>query len=264
MGRPHALPNMPFTFGRSTNAFTLIEMIAVLAILAVIVAFLVTIFSYGDDAVRTSTGRADSRMAARAALNILSRDIENAMANPSSLAFRLEDGEAGEYSYDLLNSNLRFAFVGSSMTGTNRDVSLVSYAVRSSSNSSYQAYELVRSLSSVSPSAPAGDSGNPYWEDDWLDGTDTNNAEILLQNVAAFFVAAQGSSSEYNSTNYGNRLPEYLDVYLEVLDEPDARIAGNMLAGGVDDADIYEFVDHRVRRYSTRIHFNNRYGQKER
>jgi hypothetical protein len=239
-------------------------MIAVLSILAVIVAFLVTIFSYGDDAVRSSTGKAENRMAARAALNLLSRDIENTAAD-TNLVFLLQNGDSDEDSYGVANSNLRFAFLGSSITGTNRDVSLVSYMVRSSSNSSYQAHELVRSLSSVSPAAPAGDSANPYWRDDWLSNTDTFDDEILLQNVAAFFVAAPGDASEFDSRVSNGRLPRYIDVYLEVLDEPDARTVDNMSSSAsVSTNDIYEFVDYRVRRYSTRIHFNNRYGQRER
>ena len=250
--------------GRMARGFTLVELIAVLAILALIVSLLVTILSQGDDAVRSGTGRAESRMAARAALNLLSRDIENAVAD-SFLGFLLEDGETDEDSYGVGNSNLRFAFAGDSMTGTNRDISLASYYVRSSTDSSYQSHELVRSVSPVSPAAPAGDPDNPYWSDAWLTETSTNNAEVLLGNVAAFFVAGPGSSSSYNSTNNENRLPEYVDVYLEVLDEPDARTVANMASGAsVNTNDIYDFIDYRVRRYSTRIHFNNRYGQKER
>lgn len=246
------------------SAFTLIEMIAVLAILAVVVVLLVSLFTYSDDAVRNSTGRAVNRMAASAAINMLTRDIGNAVTDPSNLVFRIQEGNPDEVSYNAINSNLRFAFLGDSTVETNRDVSLVSYSVRSATNASYQSYELVRSISPVAPAAPAGDPSNPYWEDDWIDATETNNAETLLENVAAFFVAAPGDASEYDSRNNGDRLPEYVDVYIEVLDEPDARIIDNMTTGGAGSSNIYDFVNYRVRRYSTRVHFNNRYGQKKR
>jgi hypothetical protein len=56
-------------------------------------------------------------------------------------------------------------------------------------------------------------------------------------------------------------LPEYVDIYLELLDDESAGKAADLAFGGGDAVD---FVERKVTRHTARVFFHNREGYKKR
>ena len=79
----------------------------------------------------------------------------------------------------------------------------------------------------------------------------------------AFFWEGSDALREYYSDSAANSnpLPSYVDVYLEILNERDAKRVVEMQGRGIDPD---EYIERNVRRYTTRVHFQNRNGYRPR
>lgn len=65
-----------------SSAFTLIEVLVAMAVLAIMVLMVANIFQSASDAVSVGTRRSDMNTAARAALDFMARELESAVAGP--------------------------------------------------------------------------------------------------------------------------------------------------------------------------------------
>ena len=61
-----------------------------------------------------------------------------------------------------------------------------------------------------------------------------------------------------------DQLPEFVDILLEVLNDQHAEETSQMAQNGIPPKDIRRFVEKNLRRYSTRIYFQNRHGYRRR
>lgn len=108
-------------------------------------------------------------------------------------------------------------------------------------------------------------------KDWWLEDLMVSPTEVVAENLIAFEVWAQpqghDASLGYNfDSTYippGSSLPLgaplWIDLYLELMGDQEVRQLGQLIqAFGVDHADVRDFRERNVRRYSTRIYFRNR------
>ena len=81
------------------------------------------------------------------------------------------------------------------------------------------------------------------------------------------FFAADGNGavmSTYDTADLENEfcLPEYVDIILDLLNEEDAIKAAKLYTDSEDNGK--KFVEKKIRRYTTRVYFHNRYGYRDR
>jgi|GEM_PF-3492629 len=70
----------------------------------------------------------------------------------------------------------------------------------------------------------------------------------------------------YDSMDYSNQLPEYVDIYLELLNERDALQAAKMWSDSnfAAQTNTAAFIERNAKRYATRVYFHNRQGYRPR
>ena len=260
----------------SKGGFTLIELMAAMVILIVVVMLMTVIFNDANRIWSLGTGRAVNCISGRAALNLIEHDLEHAVAD-EVLSFAAKPDKYGITMYGLPCDEICFVSLQNDSGDGNRTAREIFYYV--STNSAAKPANLMRGYysSEISDAVGLGYLNHCYWKMNWYDGARPGNARPIIEHVTAlsFFVPTNQNGYcglSYHSTNsypYAlvggvtnylyNSLPEYVDVYLEVLDELDADklvgIAATNRAG---------FVERNVRRYSTRVYFQNRLGYKKR
>lgn len=265
------------------RAFTLIELLAAITILMVIVSVMGIIFAETDRAWHLGTGRVESNTEARAALNLLSHDLQYALAD-SLLTFAMRE----DYSVRSIDS-VSFGYTNSEACF----VSLHQESEDSSSRSSRELYywvmektdngniggtrlhryQLMRTaIESATTANNAYD--DPLWYGAIGQNSDRHSSlkrAVVADNVTAFGLFAPDDlgamTREYYSDDLANsnRLPQYVDVYLEVLSDKDAIQAADLKQRfGAMDSRTLDFVERNSRRYTTRVHFQNRSGYKTR
>jgi prepilin-type N-terminal cleavage/methylation domain-containing protein len=266
-GSASALPRFIAKLSRSRAAFSLIELLASLAILLIIVGILGMIYIHFDKAWTQGTGKADCNTTGQASLNIISRDLEHAVAD-DILTFAMQPDRYTNRSYGCWNDEICFVSMESTnlLAGaTNRTALEVQYWVRNAGGR----YELVRGCLTNDIALPTTSLANCYWNTNWYKDASQGgvgrpgNAAVVAENVAGVsFIAPGETVSGYESTAHTNRLPEYVDICLELLDETSAKQAAQLSAA--DPTYVADFAERKIRRYTTRVFFENRSGYRMR
>jgi len=238
-----------------------------MTILVVIVMMMTMIFNDADKIWYLGTGRTLNCISGRAAMNLLSHDLEYAVAD-DLLTFVMRQDKKLSQSYGFTNDEVCFVSLQNDSRDKARTAREVFYYV---TNSAGKAGTLMRGY--YSSAIVNSNVQHCYYAKNWYDAAGRPPGSPIVEHVTAFslFVPTNqnGScTSLYDSTKsyaYGggyylsNSLPEYVDVYLEVLDEMDA-IKVDAMAPGLAPA----FVERNARRYTTRVYFQNRLGYKKR
>lgn len=241
------------------KGFTLIELLAAMAILMAMVAMIGIIFTKSNIVWTIGSNNAENNTSGRTAINMIARDLQYAVAD-SNLTFCFRDDESDESSYGFTNSEIFCVSFQNDSSDANRTACEIYYWVREMTNSQggLDRYELVRGCHSITNYY----TNNCYWNTNWYEtGPSQNDQGVIAQNVAAFCLLAPDSNGkvfqDYNSqdTNNNNRLPEYADVYLEILNKREAKQAAAM-----PSSNQKEFVERNAKRFTARIFFHNRYG----
>ena len=257
--------------------FTLIELLASITILMLIVSVMGMIFAESDRAWNLGTGRVESNTEARAALDLIAQDMQYAIADevltfvmrPDIVRSRPGGVPADRWpvlSYGVTNSEA--CFISLQGEADPRASEKIYYWVREVTSDDTFAgtplgrYQLMRTRMSTETGQY-----DPYHAADWFESlSDRHNpfpSGVIADNIAAFALFGPDedgdTTREYYSDDNGNRLPEYVDVYIETLSERDAARIEDMGADP-DDPVIREFVEKNVRRYTTRVYFHNRSG----
>ncbi len=270
------------------GGFSLIEILSAMAILAVMVTMLTRIFSESERAWQLGVGRAELNSEGRAALTMLANDLQYAVADPV-ITFAMGTDRDGSASYGFTNSEICFASLQHDSSGdAPRTVREVHYWVREMTDKDDKPlgrYELVRGYFSE---AIVGSNYKKhcYHNRDWWKSVANGGAGrpsangVVAENIAALAFYAPNTngstarlymSAENKPPDYTNRIPEYVDVYLEVMSEHDAEKAGymdwvakNRPAWGVKANDVTLFIEKHVRRYTARTFSHNRFGYRDR
>lgn len=247
--------------------FNLLELLIAMTVLVAVVTVACAVFTHSDEAWFRGTGRAANLSAGRAAMDLMTLDLQQAVAD-SRLTFRVQQDRALCASYGFTNDEVCLVSLQSDSSDTNRTAREIAYWVRRETVP-YERYQLVRGCHAISNVSDTAGLDNCYFYGDWFKDLPEGGAGrpsgpdvgVLVDNVAALAFDCPAVTGHYDSRDYTNRLPEYLDVFLEVLDERAARQANDLAA---DPPAQRDFVERKARRYSTRINFLNRQGYEPR
>jgi prepilin-type N-terminal cleavage/methylation domain-containing protein len=273
----HRLANLEPDEGGGAKAgrkggYSLIELLASMVILVIIVGVMGMIFSESDKSWAIGTGRAQNNSVGRAALNMMAHDLQYGVAD-EIVTFKMSADRHSMESFDFANGEICVVSLQNDSSNTNRTAREVHYYVRQSKNANNDVvgYELVRGY--YSPAIMNDHASHCYWNPGWYNGSGGSppgpgrppSNDIIAEHVTgvAFFAPDESGAitEDYYSVDQGNQLPEYVDIFLEVLDERSAGAVADMMLRGVD---CTEFVERNARRYTTRVYFHNRYGYKPR
>lgn len=241
----------------SRSAFSLIELLSSVAILMIIVGMMSMVFTESDRSWNIGTSRADNNSAGRAALHMIAHDLQYAITD-SNITFRIRpDRTPSVVSYGFANDEINFVSLQhDSSGGTNRTAREIIYAILEDTNR-LGTFQLQRYIDGGNE-IEADYSNHSYILNTWYD-TYPSTSAFLIDNVAGLAFFLPDGSRNYDSAiaANSNRVPEYVDVYLEILNERDAERARGMPANSTVQKD---FVDRSARRYTTRVYFHNRQG----
>jgi hypothetical protein len=182
----------------------------------------------------------------------------------------------GLKSYGLLNGEVCAVSLQHDSSGdAPRTAREVFYWVRRVGNSGVNRYrfELVRGYYGKSISG-ANYQNHCYHNRNWYSTIGRPGGQgVIAENVAGFklFVPDPDDPGAMTETFYSDpnlypfasndRVPEYLDIFLELLSEQDSiRVADMVLRGDASDEEIQNFVEKKARRFTARVQFYNRAG----
>lgn len=248
----------------TVRGFTLVELLVTVAILVVLVGAVGYVLQAAHQTVVAGSDRMQTDRMARTALERMGRDVEQAIADPL-LSLRLSFA-GGPSAYGFTNSDFRFVTTAPATAGdAGRDGALCGYRVRATARDPNR-FELVRAVRGI-PAADTADSANAYFNTNWCADVAwrAEDETPVAANVAAFWVAIHAPSGEVweASSSVADGWQPSVDVYLELLDERDARALSDWRRRE-PAADVGEWIDRRVRRYTARLEFANRDGYRDR
>ena len=241
-----------------SHGFTLLELIASIAVLGVVVTLMALLFADSEVAWKLGTDRARTGFTARTALDMLTHDLEHAVAD-DLLSYMQREAPGTNLLYEIPNDEIACVSLQHGMPDGQPTAIQVHYWLREMTNSHgqpMQRYELVRGLTVPNTDPVRSCLENRSWYE-----VKPSSVGVLAENVAALrLVAAEpdgGMNRVYHSTNHADRLPRYVDVYLELLDEDVAGRAARMIQNNVPCTNL---VDTHARRYTARVFFHNQDG----
>ncbi|HRZ12948.1 MAG TPA: prepilin-type N-terminal cleavage/methylation domain-containing protein [Kiritimatiellia bacterium] len=267
------------------RGFTLIEIMAAMSILMVIVLVLGNIFTDSTRIWKQGTKRAYDLGEGRAVMDFLVRELSQSFAD-KTVSFKLESENPwyGVLSYGWQSDELFFVsavrtpLYGSDMRRaaphhiyfvTNMwDEANIPIANRFTLVRSRKTGDLTRDKEGLLQSTYH----NKEW---WKYFTPIippyhypenvgNEMEAVGENVAAFEVWAFSEDDgryvySYASTNHGDKLPLWIDMYLEMFSEEESIQMAD-LWNLADKTAAYAYRDKHSRRYAARVYFPNRLG----
>jgi len=260
------------------KGFTLIELMTAMTILAVMVLMMVMVFNNTDKVWFLGTGRAINCTAGRAAMNLLSHDLQYAAAD-DVLTFATRQDRKNVSTFAFKHDEACFVSIQNDSKDGNRAVREMFYYVTNAVVSGVgQPGSLMRGYYSTDITNMVGVTtytNHCYFNTNWFADTGSTppgvgrpgNARSIVEHVTAFSVYSPTNKSgrcpsAYYSTANSNALPEYVDVYLEVLDDQIADQVSQWPQA--NKAALPAFVERNARRYTTRVYFQNRQGYKNR
>ena len=274
----------------SAAGFSLIELFAAMAILMSVVSMMGIIFTDSDRAWTMGTGRADNNTAGRAAISMIGLDLQYAIADDLITYVNRRD-RFGLMSLAFTNDEVCAVTLQNDSRDGHRTAREVHYYVREIDDPESPArYDLIKGYYSADlTNVAAGDLNTfhaysiPNWYDSSGGGPGRPGEEssigngvnrVIAENVVGFNVFAtdemdnvwstyySGDATVYPYVDHSNRVPKYIDIFLEVLDQRYTEQVSDMTYRGIDEEEIKTFVEMKARRYTTRVHFYNRSGYK--
>ncbi|MBN1268713.1 MAG: type II secretion system protein [Kiritimatiellae bacterium] len=236
---------------RRSKGFTLIEVLAAMAVLAIIVLAMMRVYGQASDAYRRANTTAMRNSAARAALEMVVRDLE-CLVIDQKIAYYKEANVYGE--------NLdTVCFV--SMYGDDRTYELVHYYPIVNTSKGYTSYRLMRRSWKLSTFRKWG--VDPFTKSDkewwwYMEDVKADKEDLVIENLVRFdvwvcapdnknlgdetdpfFVQGPGRNL-YNSTRLVsgwpcNTPPGYLDIYIQVASDDAMRRASMLFAAGASN-----------------------------
>lgn len=256
------------------SGFTLLELLASIAILGIIVVMMAQIFGESDRAWNAGTGRAVNNTEGRAALNMIIRDLELAVAD-DILTFRMAPDRNKLKTYGFANSEINFVSLQNDSADTNRTAREIQYWVNEDSARTGR-YQLVRS--EVSDAILTNALKHCYHLPAWYTNRATGTAyAIVAENVVGLTFYTPDGSTTYdsfkpNDNTYSNmppysyiNTPPYVDVYLEIMNERESKQLYDLKKKfGENSLQCKDFTERNARRHTGRAYFQNRQGYMKR
>ncbi|MDZ4199168.1 MAG: prepilin-type N-terminal cleavage/methylation domain-containing protein [Kiritimatiellia bacterium] len=303
-GRSHGVGRIPLarrggSVFRRSQGFSLVEMLAAMAVLSILMVLLGRIFNDSTRAMNAGNKITDVNSSARAVMDFIARDVSSAIfqspddANPPYLLLRTYNNEtiagggtaAVPHPDNILglraDDHRALFFVAPLNTPTNNEPRITRavlyrmrhYQQRAGGSNIYlpNRYELMRGEATNRTSGI-----NWYLSSDWSDmsqnvntpyGLARDQGRLVIQNVRSFsvsyftnFTGQADAITDPARTRTDVSPLAYLDIRLEQLAEEDAIRAAEMWSVGTPSRAALDFVERAVRRYYRRIYFNNQGG----
>ncbi len=243
------------------RAFTLIELLASLALLSIIVLLLGKVFGNSSRIWKLGNKKVESNISGRVAMEMITRDLSMALIGGVSNAptLRLQSDKDSFLGGKPESDRLGFVTLNQIAITTNsfneRDFKQVLYRIIPDPARTGR-YSLISHYLRSRDNDDFDSVTNLTWWTDWMTHNLTEaNSGVIAENVRNFEVFVADSNgvvySDYDSSVRG--IPLYVDLYLEVLGDEDAERAS--IRGGLDP-----LVVRATRRYQTRVYLNNRQG----
>jgi prepilin-type N-terminal cleavage/methylation domain-containing protein len=239
---------------RLRRAFTLIELLAAMAILSILVVIMGRIFSDSTNVWRIGAKKVESNSTGRSALDFMARELSSMLCD-ERISMKLESN-ADTY-LGLSSDRIKFLSMTEKAEQANgeryRDSMQVVYYVAPITGVSNR-FAIYRGVAEKVDASTF----SAYQDTDWWNGfaplPSSPAAGILAENVRNFEVWVYDRTGtprpNYSSKTLGP--PLWIDLYLEVLAEEDATKAGY-----VSDP---QFIETATRRYHVRVYPENRLG----
>ncbi len=246
-------------------AFTLVELLAAMAVLSLMLLMFANIFASSGKAWTSGTRRTEQNMNGRAVLEFMSKEIAQSIMNTNSVVFQVDydtGGAFSERSYNQANSALHFvAARGCNAENTPDEARLIHYYVRRDpvgTSDGFRPYQLMRGqCTDRSAINQAYQSTTRAWV---AQKTGAGwSSSIFVDNITQFYVVAyrRGTSyANYRSYTPANQhLPEYVDIVIGLLSEDDARKASFL-----PPAMQTNYTAKVEKRFTRRVYLPNRTG----
>ncbi|MHA1128332.1 MAG: PulJ/GspJ family protein [Alphaproteobacteria bacterium] len=238
---------------QARQGFNLVELLIAMTVIMTIVGLACIIFTESDEAWYAGISRAESTAAGRAAISLISHDLQHAVADERR-TFILRPDTAGSVSYGFQNDEICFVSLQHSGSDTNRVAREIYYWVRKQTND-YERYELVRGYHTITNIFDTTALDNCYWNTNWFaNRPDAGETGVLAENVAAVAFLDHSGNNLYSSQTNTNQLPDFVDIFIELLDKRAARRAAALPSPAKE-----KYVEKNARRYTTRVYLQNRY-----
>jgi prepilin-type N-terminal cleavage/methylation domain-containing protein len=237
--------------GGARSGFTLIELLAGIAIMLLLGTVAGMVFRESLSAWTSGVERNERDRAARAALQLMARDLRNAVADATNRPFSLGADSNFPAIYGMPSDKAWFYTLtqeDGSATNFYRTVQQVSYYVQKceqSSSNQYAHFQLMRQAEKTD--------AHPAPTNLTLHGMVAPHvAGLQFQVFPAYFTT--------NGVALTNDLPPYVDIGLSLLDETAARRAA-ALTNDLDEQSA--FVERHEKRYAVRVYLRNRFERQE-
>lgn len=274
---PPVHPENPVILSKN-SAFTLLELMVAMAVMAVLLLLLLNMVDSGAKLWRVNENRVDSYREARAALGIMARDLQNALAatnNPSHFSINSSDVFSKLPAEAVKDTNMAAGLfflsalpLKAQEASNKSDVCQVGYFLAfgkssSASNSPVNTMNLYRYLLSSDETfkalqAAAG-GGSPFTNN--LTITSDLKVELLARNVTRFAATAYtftSNSLAAFSPSTNTPLPDLLEISVSAINQDAAKKLGNTSSTWTStNSPLYTNVVSPVEQtFTTRIKIN--------
>lgn len=239
--------------GQERSAFTLIEVLVSTAILMVIVLVVTNLFDQASRNWNTGVDNAELNNEARAAIDLMTRELEAAVAGPIDS--------------DQLSGATNFLFITLDENGDQLadEIQFISMMQTPDGSESHRGFRNVRYF--LSPSIAntlmrdirTTKFGGFTNEDMVFSGIGGGGGDRMAERVLKFYVDAfDDNGTLWDCPWSTNRLPAYLDIHLMMASREAYEIYSEM--GGPASPLGANYLTNNARIYSTRVYFPNRNG----
>lgn len=246
----------------SGHAFTLIELLVATVALVILVTVTASIFMDSESIRSSVTDKMENDRSGRAALGMLTHDLEGAVAD-SNLTWALGPDRNLCTSYGHANDEMCFVSFQNDSADTARTARAIYYWTHEMDGpGGSNRYALFRGCYAITNAVNTNAVDNCYWNINWYEepirGGIGRPQEfgVIAENISAFRVIPALSGGTHTG------LQEYVDVVLEVLPGHVAKQVAEILARS--DVIPTNLVEQNVKRYATRVFLQNRQGYRER
>lgn len=237
--------------GLAVGAFTLIELLVAVTVLVIITLLLARIINQSNNVISEGTRQATQNANARMALDFIAKDFLQA-AGDGRLRFQRDESPGSPATPNAYGAtypchSLKFFSFRNILepgdTGQDREAVRVAYYVKDM-YATFGCYSLMRA------EKPVG--ATESYTNLTYNPTVSDEAELIRYVVEFRAVCYQTNSYAVLSagdTANMDHLPAYIDIFLAVLSEAEARRAHSMPPGS---ADQINFISRTAKRYHTR------------
>jgi prepilin-type N-terminal cleavage/methylation domain-containing protein len=253
------------TAGGLRAAFTLIEVLVAMTVLAIMILMVANIFQSSSASWNIGTQKADMNTAARAALDFMARELESAVAGPvdKSVSWGATNLTFQQHSI----SELRFLSLANDPDPNNRKRAVrgVFFWCDLGENRIMMEW-MDATIAPTSPPLNCYSGTIPLWD------SVRGGGSILITNALHLYFYVYTNESDLangtpvlapspSSPLLLYQLPLCVDIAIEMLSDDDTRRYGDLKTRGVDTTD---FESRNAKIYSTRVYLSNKAGYQAR